>query len=60
MNFLFINKNLRQNILKARTAMIVKFSMFVICVEATEYLLLYDLHDCTFKVKENINVRFVC
>ena len=25
-----------------------KISMFVICVEAIIYLLLYNLHDCTF------------
>ena len=27
-----------------------KISVFVICVEAIIYLLLYNLHDCTFKV----------
>ena len=26
-----------------------KISVFVICVEAIIYLLLYSLHDCTFK-----------
>ena len=26
-----------------------EISLFVICVEAIIYLLLYDLHDCTFK-----------
>ena len=26
-----------------------KLSVFVICVEAIVYLLLYNLHDCTFK-----------
>ena len=26
-----------------------KISVFVVCVEAIIYLLLYDLHDCTFK-----------
>ena len=26
-----------------------KISVFVICVEAIIYLLLYNLHDCTFK-----------
>ena len=25
-----------------------KISMFVMCVEAIIYLLLYNLHDCTF------------
>ena len=27
----------------------VKMSVFVTCVEAIMYLLLYHLHDCTFK-----------
>ena len=27
------------------------FSVFVICFEAIIYLLLYNLHDCTFKIK---------
>ena len=31
-----------------------KFSVFVFCVEANIYLLLYSLHDCTF----NSNVVF--
>ena len=40
-----------------------KISVFVICIEATIYLLLYDLHDCTFKVVplklfKNINLLF--
>ena len=30
--------------------MVAKFSVFVICVEAIIYLLLYDLHDCTIKL----------
>ena len=32
--------------LKSRTA---RISLFVICVEAVIYLLLYKLHDCTVK-----------
>ena len=28
--------------------------MFVICVEAIMYLLLYDLHDCTFKSQKQL------
>ena len=28
-----------------------KISVFVICVELIIYLLLYNLHDCTFKFK---------
>ena len=31
-----------------------KSSVFVICVEAIIFLLLYDLHDCTFKKGTNI------
>ena len=30
-----------------------KISVFVICVEAIIYLLLYDLHDCTFNGNTN-------
>ena len=48
MFFLFLNKTLRYNNLKSKTAMNVKISVFVNCVEAIIYLLLYDLHDCTF------------
>ena len=36
------------NNLKTRAAMNEKISLFVICVEAITYLLLYNLHDCTF------------
>ena len=35
--------------LKTRAAMNAKMSMFIIWVEAITYLLLYNLHDCTFK-----------
>ena len=49
MSFLFINKTLRLNNLKPRTAMNAKILGFVIYVEAIIYLLLYNLHDCTFK-----------
>ena len=31
-----------------------KISVFVICVEAIIYLLLYDLYDCTFNSKHSI------
>ena len=31
----------------------VKISLLVICVEAIIYLLLYNLHDCTFKSEHN-------
>ena len=40
---------LRHNNLKTRTAMNAKISVFVFCIEAIIYLLLYNLHDCTFK-----------
>ena len=40
-----INKILRPNNLKIRTAMNVKISVFVICVEGIIYLLLYNLHE---------------
>ena len=46
---LFINKALRFINLKTRTAINAKISVFLICVEAIIYLLLYNLHDCTFK-----------
>ena len=48
LSFLFINKNVRLNNLKTRTAMNAKTSIFVICVETIIYLLLYNVHDCTF------------
>ena len=38
----------------------VNISVFVICVEAVIYLLLYNLHDCTFKksnFKQKISTR---
>ena len=43
--FLFINKVLRLNNFKYES----EISMCVICVEAIIYLLLYNVHDCTFK-----------
>ena len=48
---LFINKTLRLNDLKARTAMNAKALVFVICVDAIIYLLLYNLHTVPLKVK---------
>ena len=30
-------------------------SVFVICVEAIIYLLLYNLHDCTFKLRLHLH-----
>ena len=34
-----------------------EISVFVICVEAIIYLLLYNLHDCTFKIIGMISSR---
>ena len=49
--FAFINKTLRVNNLKAITTMNVEISVFVIYVEAFMYLLIYNLHDFTFNIK---------
>ena len=54
------------NNLKTRAAMNAKISMFVICVQVITYLLIYNLHDCTFNcfyfVKNDLNIRhcFLC
>ena len=50
LSFLFINKNLRLNNLKIRTAMNAKISLFVTCGEVIIHLLLYKLHDCPLKL----------
>ena len=47
-------QNLRLNNLKTRTAMNAKILVFVVCVEAIIYLLLCNLHNCTFKHKQDI------
>ena len=49
---MFINKNVRFNNSKTRTAMNAKISIHVICVEAIIYLSLRNLHDCNFKENE--------
>ena len=38
-----------------------KISLFVICVEAIIYLLLYNLHDCTFyhKIRAKATIKIV-
>ena len=36
-----------------------KISVFVICVKAMTYLLLYDLQDCIFKLKQNFHKKEV-
>ena len=49
---------------KTRTAMNAKISMFVVCFEAITYLLLYNLHDCTFEKRFGIwlllTLYFLC
>ena len=50
MTYLFINKTLSPNNLQIRTVINAKISVFVVCVEAIVYLLLYKLHGCTFNV----------
>ena len=47
--FLFINKILWLSNLETRVALNVKISVFVICDKAIIYLLLYSLHDSSFK-----------
>ena len=47
--FQFINNILRLKNFKTRKAMNVKTLVFVICVATIIYLLLSNLHDCTFK-----------
>ena len=48
--WLSINKTLRLNKLKTRTAMDEKTRVFAICFEVIIYLLLNSLHDCTFNL----------
>ena len=47
-----MNKTLRLNNVKTKTAMNAKISLFVICVEPIIYLLLYNLHDWSVMVKQ--------
>ena len=47
--FLFINKILPLIIWKTSATMTAKLSVFVNCVQSIINLLLYNLHDCTFK-----------
>ena len=48
---------MRLSNLKTKTAIGAKIPVFVICVEAILYLLLYNLHDCTFNFG-NLNPLF--
>ena len=49
-----MNKTLRLSNFKARTAMKAKNAVFFICVETIMYLLLFNLHDRTFNIYENV------
>ena len=59
MSFLFINKTLRLNNFKTRTDIDAKMSVFASCVKVIIYLLLYNLHDSTFKTLNNLNPNFM-
>ena len=52
-----LNKTLRVNNVTTAVAINVKIAMFVISVEVIIYLLLYNLHDYTFKRKK-LTYRF--
>ena len=56
---MFINKRLRLNNSKTRTAMNAKTLIFVICVEAIIYLPLRTLHDCNFKTYKNHTQNYI-
>ena len=45
---------LRLNNLKTRTAINAKILVFAICVEAIMYLVLHNLHDCTFNCNNTL------
>ena len=45
-----MNKTLQHNNLKTKTVMSAKILVFIFCVKKVIYLLLYHLHDCTFKL----------
>ena len=49
--FYVYKQNLWLDNLKTRTSMNAKASVFVICVEAIIYLLLYNVHDFTFNTQ---------
>ena len=37
-----------------------KIPVFVICVEVIIYLLLYNLHDCTFNILLTLSLKYQC
>ena len=47
-------KTLQLHNLKTRAAMNAKISVFVIFVKVIIYLLLHNLHDCTFKPNKQV------
>ena len=53
-----MNKTLRLNNLKTRTSLNAQVTVFVICVKASMYLLLYNLHGCNFNLK--IYIQKLC
>ena len=57
--FFFINKTLRLNNLKTRSAMNTNISVFVICAEVIIYLILCNSHDSTFSYFYHCSVREV-
>ena len=50
-------QTLRLNKFKTITTMNTNFSVFVICVDAIICLLIYNLHDCTFKIPLKIRKK---
>ena len=57
---MLINKNLRLNNSKTKTAMNAKISIFGIRAEAIIYLLLRNLNDCIFQEFEFRRIRRLC
>ena len=53
-----MSKSFRLNNLKTRTAKIAEISVFVIFIETVIYLLLYNLHGCTFNFNPLKNIHF--
>ena len=53
-----MNKASWLNDVKTRTAIDVNISVFVNCIKAIIYLLLYNLHECTFNSRYRCYVIF--
>ena len=60
LSFLFIKKTLWLKNLKPRTAKNAKISVFLVCVEAIVYLLLYNLDGCTFNIYRRSSLYIKC